>query len=167
MNEAYQRALAYWRGLAARERAVLALGAVVAALLLFYALLWAPLQRDLERLRAGVPKAYEQLQWMRAQATRIKQLRAAATTAVLRGGLLSFVEQSAQSYNIREHIKRVEPDGANSVRLAIDGVEFNNLLQWLVNVQNQGGVRIENASVEPLPTAGTVNARLLLRAPGS
>ena len=167
MNETYQRALTYWRGLAARERAVLALGGVVAALLLFYALLWAPLQRDLERLRAGVPKTYEQLQWMRAQATRIKQLRSTAATAVPRGGLLSFVEQSAQSYNIHQSIKRVEPDGANSVRLAIDGVEFNSLLQWLVNLQNQGGVRIENASVEPLPTAGIVNARLLLRAPGS
>lgn len=166
MNEIYHRVLTYWRGLAARERAVLA-GGALAALLLFYALLWAPLQRDLARLRVDVPKEYQQLQWMRTQADRIQQLRSTSPKTVPGNGLLSFVEQSARTYNIREFIKRVEPEGANSVRLAIDGAAFNSLLEWLANLQNEGGVRIENASLEPLPKPGIVNARLLLRAPGS
>jgi general secretion pathway protein M len=167
MNEVYARALTYWRGLAVRERMILAGGGALAALLLLYALLWAPLQSDLNRLRADVPKEYQQLQLMRTQATRVKQLRAAAPATTQNGGLLSFVEQSAQAYNIRQNIKRVEPDGANAVRLAIDGVAFNSLLEWLANLQKQGGVRIDNASLEPQPTPGTVNARLLLRGPGS
>jgi general secretion pathway protein M len=166
MNEFYQRALAYWRGLAPRERLLLGAGGALAAILLLYALLWTPLQRDLDRLRANLPHEYEQLQWMRAQAGRIKVLRA-SPPVVPSGGLLSFVEQSAQAYSIRPNIKRVEPQGQNAVSLAIDGVAFNSLIEWLANLQKQGGVRIENASLEPQPTPGVVNARLLLRGAGS
>lgn len=167
MNELYQRMLTYWRGLAARERMVLGFGGALAVALLLYALAWAPLQRDVARLRAAVPQEYQQLQWMRSQAGRIKQLRAAASTAVPGGGLLSFVEQSAQAYNIRSNVRRMEPQGSNAVNLAIDGVPFNSLLEWLANLQKQGGVRIENASLEPSGGSGLVNARMLLRVSGS
>lgn len=167
MKELYQGMLAYWRGLAARERAVLAFGGAVSAVLLLYGLAWAPLQRDLARLREAVPQEYQQLQWMRAQASRIKQLRAAASTTVPGDGLLSFVEQSAQTYNIRTNVRRMEPQGANAVNLAIDGVAFNSLIEWLANLQKQGGVRIETASLEPAAAPGLVNARMLLRVSGS
>lgn len=167
MNDVYDRILGFWRGLAARERAVLAGGGILAAVLLAYALVWAPLQKELSRLRVEVPKQRAELQWMQTQAGRLKILRSAAPAKLQRDGILSFVEQSAQAYNIRQFIKRVDPDGANSVRLAIDGVPFNGLVEWLANLQKQGGVRIENASLEPQPAAGTVNARLLLRTPGT
>ncbi len=166
-SELYQRTLAYWRGLAPREQLVVGIGGVAAVVLLLYAFLWAPLQHDLDRLRAEVPREQQQLQWMRAQVNRINQLRAAAPSGVRGGGLLSFVEQSAQTYGIRTSIKRVEPEGPNAVRLAIDGVAFNSLAEWLANLQKQGGVRIDNATLEPSPTPGVINARLLLRAPGS
>jgi general secretion pathway protein M len=167
MNDIYQQALAYWRGLAPRERLLVLAGGVLVAVLLFYSLLWAPLQRELTRLRADVPGKYEELQWMRSQTARLKVLRSAEPVATQSSGLLSFVEQSAQTYNIRQFIKRVDPQGANSVQLAIDGAPFNGVVEWLANLQKQGGVRIETASLEPQSVSGTVNARLLLRAPGS
>ena len=166
-TQVFDRALTYWRGLAPRERMIAGIGGVLAAIFLLYALLWVPLQSDLKRLRVDVPREQEQLQWMRTQSARIKQLRAAAPTTLQGGGLLSFVEQSAQAFNIRQSIKRVDPEGPNGVRLAVDGVAFNSLLEWLANLQKQGGVRIDNASLEPQATPGVVNARLVLRAPGS
>ncbi|HEX9811703.1 MAG TPA: type II secretion system protein M [Burkholderiales bacterium] len=167
MNESYQRALLYWRGLAPRERSLVAGGGALAVALLCYGLLWAPLQRDLARLRVNVPTRYEELQWMRSQTARLKVLRSAAPAALQTNGILSFVEQSAQAYNIQQFIKRVDPQGTSSVQLAIDGAPFNSVVEWLANLQKQGGVRIETASLEPQPTSGIVNARLLLRAPGS
>ncbi|MFL6622055.1 MAG: type II secretion system protein GspM [Sulfurifustaceae bacterium] len=168
LNSVYfDRALTYWNSLAPRERLVLGSGLVIAAVLLLYGLLWAPLRNDINRLRVEVPREQQQLQWMRAQAGRIQQLRAAAPTALPGGGLLSFVEQSAQTHGIRANIKRIEPEGSNAVRLAIDSVGFNSLVEWLANLQKQGGVRVDNAQLEPLPTPGLANARLLLRGPGS
>lgn len=166
MKAIYANLLEYWRGLAPRERAALVLGGAVAVILLLYALVWEPFQQDLARLRAAVPQEYQQLQWMRAQLERVQQLRANVGRTVPGGGLLSFVEQSAQAYNIRANIRRMEPQGANGVNVAIDGAPFNGLLEWLANLQKQGGVRIETASFEATGTPGLVNARVLLRASG-
>lgn len=164
MKALTQRLSAYWSTLSARERLILGVGGGFAAILLFYGLIWSPLQNQLTRLRADLPKAQEQLTWMRGQAGRIQQLRAAAPRATQGGGLLSFVEQSAQSYGVRQSVTRIEPEGTNAVRVALDGVAFNNLLSWLSHLQKQGSVRVDNASLEPQPAPGTVNARLLLRA---
>ncbi|MBI3898578.1 MAG: type II secretion system protein M [Gammaproteobacteria bacterium] len=153
----------YWRGLSARERLLVGIGGGVAVILLFYVLLLAPLQKDLNRLRVEVPRAQEQLTWMRTQANRIQQLRAATPAAVPGGSLLSFVEQSAQSYGVQQNMKRMEPQGANAVSVALDGVTFNNLLSWLSHLHKQGGVRVDNGSLEPQSAPGVVNARLVLR----
>jgi type II secretory pathway component PulM len=101
---------------------------------------------------------------MQAQANRIDQLRANSRSPIPGGALASFVEQSARTSGIRAVIK---PEGANAVHLSLDGVAFNSLLEWLTTLQKQGGVRIENATLEPTPTSGAVNARVLLRAGGS
>lgn len=163
MKQLLDPVLAYWRTLSARERLILGGGAILLVLVLLYSIAWAPLQLDLTRLRANVPKAHEQLQWMRSQENRIRQLRASFPAASHGGGLLSFVEQSAKSYGVQQSIKRSEPDGASAVRVSLDGVAFNSLISWLAHLQKQGGIRIDNASLEPLPMPGTVNARLVLR----
>jgi type II secretory pathway component PulM len=46
-------------------------------------------------------------------------------------------------------------------------VHFNALITWLASLQSQGGVRIEKATFEAQATAGTVNARLVLRGAGA
>jgi len=61
----------------------------------------------------------------------------------------------------------MEPDGTSGARLSLDGVDFNALIGWLANLQNQGGVRIEKATFEAQAAAGTVNARLTLRGAGA
>ena len=161
------QAQTWWRGLQPRERVLVGGGAVTLALLLFYFLLWAPLHRDLARLRTEVPKAAEQLATMRVQAARAKQLRGSAPVQTKGGGILSFVEQSATTFNIRPNIKQVAPEGNNAVRLVVDAVAFDTLVTWLANLHKQGGIRIDNATLEAQPTPGLVNARLLLRGAGT
>ena len=166
-TELMNRAVAAWRGLQPRERLLISVAGGFVLLASLYGFLWSPLQRELARLRVEVPKAAEQVQWMRSQTGRIKQLRTAAPTQMNTGGLLSYIEQSATAYNIKQNIKRVEPDGANGARVTLDGVSFNSLVNWLANLHKQGAVRVENATFEAQPAPGTVNARLLLRAAGA
>lgn len=160
-------ALALWRGLQPRERLLVGGAGAFLLVVLVYALAWSPLQKSLTELRAAVPKEHEQLAWMRAQAAQAQRLRAAAPAGAASGGLLSFIEQSAQAYGVKAGLKRVEPDGANGARVALDGVPFNSLLGWLANLQKQGAVRVENATIEPQAASGIVNARLVLRGSGT
>lgn len=159
--------LALWRGLQPRERLLVGGAGAFLLVVLVYTLAWSPLQKNLQQLRAAVPKEHEQLVWMRAQAAQTQRLRSASPAAKASGGLLSFIEQSAQAYGVKAGLKRVEPDGANGARVALDAVPFNSLVGWLANLQKQGAVRVENATVEPLPSSGLVNARLVLRGSGT
>lgn len=157
-------ALALWRNFSARERMMIGAAAIALGLFLFYVLVWLPIQRNLATLRIDVPKEHQQVAWMRAQVERVHQLQANAPVSLPSGGLLSYVERSAQGRDLQKYVKRVEPEGQNAVRLVIDGIGFNDLVTWLAILHQEGGMRVDNASVEPQPTPGVVNARLLLRA---
>jgi type II secretory pathway component PulM len=61
----------------------------------------------------------------------------------------------------------MEPDGTHSARLTLEGVNFNAMIGWLANLQSQGGIRVERASIEPLAAPGTVNAKITLRKAGA
>ncbi len=153
------------RGLPPRDRWLL-IGGGVGLLLILYLSLWLPMQSELSRLRMSVPQVKVQLAQMRVQAMEINQLRASGRVPVSGGNLLANLEQSATANGIRGRIVRMEPDGANGARLSLDGVHFNALISWLTGLQAQGGVRIEKATFEAQPAAGTVNARLVLRGAG-
>jgi general secretion pathway protein M len=152
--------------LAPRERQMV-IGAAVAVLAILLLSLWLPMQRELSQLRKSVPQEKVQLAQMQVQAMQVNQLRASGRVAISGSNLLANLEQSANTSGLRQRITRMEPDGTNGARLTLDGVNFDALVSWLAGLQNQGGVRVEKATLESLPAAGTVNARLTLRGTGS
>ena len=139
---------------------------MILSALLGYGIVWAPVQRDLSKLRFDVPRQHTQLALMRVQAKQVAQLRRSAPSRIASGNLLTILEQSAQSRGLRENITRMEPDEANLVRLSLDGVDFNALLRWLKELQTQNGIRPETTTITAQSEPGLVNARLLMRGPG-
>lgn len=167
MRQLLEQLYARWRTLQPRERIVLGSGGTLALVMLGYALLWVPLQRDLSHLRTAVPKERAQLMQMRTQAREIAALRARAPAAGNSSNLLSTLERSAQEHKLRQYITRMEPDPVNGVRVSLDAVGFSALLQWLADLQKQSGVRADTATIAAQADAGMVNARLVLRAAGT
>lgn len=157
--------IARWQRLDMRDRRILIVGGVVASVLLFYALVWAPLQRDVVRLRASVPQDRAKLQLMRVQAHQIAQLRARAPTSNRGGSVLTVLEQAATTRGLRRSIVRLEPEGPSSARVVMEEADFNILLAWLADLQDQG-IRAEQAVVQKKQSPGMVSVRLLLRGPG-
>lgn len=163
--EFLQPAFAVWDGLSAQERKLVTALAVIVGAFLLYLILWAPMQRELARLRVSVPQDRAKLIVMRAQAAQAQQLRAKQPAAGTRGGgLLSTIEQSAGTRGLRQSVARIEPEGETGARVFFDEVSFNELVAWLADLQSQG-IRVESATVQRRPAAGIVNARVLLRAP--
>ncbi len=155
------------RSLPPREQ-ILYLGGAAALLLILYLALWLPMRHELGQLRVDVPREKIQLAQMQVQAMEVNQLRASGGRPLSGGNLLANLEQSATANGLRGRISRMEPDGANGARLSLDGIDFNALIRWLADLQNQGGVHVEKASFEAQSTAaGTVNAHLVLRGTGA
>lgn len=158
--------LARWRALPVQQRRLAMFGGGVLAVVIFYSLLWSPMQSELARLRESVPKERNRLAVMQTQAQEVVQLRVASKAMANRGGnILATLEQMATARGLRPNITRMEPDGANGAQVTLEAAHFNGLLTLLHELQTQNGVRVDSANFEAHATPGHVNARLTLRGP--
>ena len=159
---------AWWRGHGERERRVLGVGAVVAAALLGWAFVWHPLAVGRARLAAEVAGDRTNLAWMRAAAGGIDALRAQGRRGqVDRQGksLLALADASARGAGLASALKRVEPAGAKSVRVTLDGANFDALIGWLDALARDYAVATTDLSADKIEGIGLVNARVVLEEP--
>ena len=157
-------AVALWRGLQPRERALITSAGILLCITFVYALLWVPMQRDLRHLRTALPEAETHLTVMRAQLAQAQQLRSARPTAGQSVSLQTAVEQTAATAGIQGTISRLETHGPKTVDVSLDAVAFDQLIRWLADLQKKHPITIEAATVDRQASPGLVNARLTLRA---
>lgn len=154
-----------WNALGVRERRAASALAVFFGALLFYLLIWMPVDRGLARSQARLASVQSQLAQVQSQAALVASLRAAPRPeGPADAG--AAVQEAAARNGLREQLKRVDADGVRSVRVQIEAAPFPALMALLVELQ-QAGLRAENATLERNAKPGTVNARLLLQAQGT
>jgi general secretion pathway protein M len=157
---------ARWNALGARERKVASVLAGFLGAALFYLLVWSPVESGLAKARARLASAQAQLARVQEQANRVASLRAAPRVTPP-ANLAVAVGQAAERHGLREQLKRVDAEGASAVRVQIEDAPFLALMAWLVELQQQIGLRAESATLERHANPGTVNGRLLLRSQGA
>ncbi|MDX2458394.1 MAG: type II secretion system protein M [Gammaproteobacteria bacterium] len=153
--------------LAPRERVMLAAGAVLLVLLLLYVLIWAPIRSGYHSLQESVSAQRETVLWMQGSAQTIQRLKSNGG-AVAKGlggrSLLSVTDSTARAGGLGPALKRVEPEGGNSVRVWLEGAPFDVLIKWLGTLSTQHGVDANSVSLERNEADGLVDARLTLEA---
>jgi general secretion pathway protein M len=150
-----------------RERMMVAAGTVLLVLLLLYVLVWAPMRSGYHTLQESVSEQRDTVLWMQGSAQTIQRLRSSggATARGLEGrSLLSVTDSTARAGGLGPALKRVEPEGANSVRVWLEGASFDVLVKWLGTLSTQHGVDANSVSLERNEAPGMVNARLTLEA---
>jgi general secretion pathway protein M len=167
MNFAWtEPARARWKALGARERRMASALAASLGVALFYLLVWSPVENGVARARTRLASVQAQLARVQEQAAVVASVRAAPRVAPP-ANPVAAVGEAAERHGLREQLKRVEAEGTRAVRVQIEGASFAALMAWLVELQEQAGLRAENATLERQANPGTVNARLLLRAQGA
>ena len=158
----------WFLGLEPRERLLVAGGAVVLALLLFYVAIIEPISSNYAALRQGVAEQKKTLVWMQGAARQVQTLKRSSPAARGLGGrsLLAVVDQSARSGGLGDAIKRIEPDGAKGVKVWLEGVAFDPMVLWLGNLTRTYQIEPSIVTIEPQGN-GRVNARLTLLEPGA
>ncbi len=150
-----QTSLNQWlQGLPSRDRLLVQLLALVAALTLAYLLIWQPVAD----WRAAQHQRYQQNLafhgWLQQHEA---QLRAARRQTG--GGNLSvgMVANSAAGAGIQ--LNRVQPE-TGGIAVTLQEQEFNRLLAWLDRLGNQDRLSIRQLSIDAQPTPGMVSARI-------
>ena len=158
---------AWLYSLDSRERMMLVAGVGLLVLFLLYILVWSPIHSGYNSLRSTVDEQHTTALWMQESAQTLARLkRSSGRAGQGLGGrsLLSVADSTARAGGLGAALKRVEPEGSDSVRVWLDGAPFDVLVKWLGTLSTNFGINAETVTLERSSTAGRVNARLTLQA---
>ena len=152
--------------LAPRERQALVAGGVAFGLLLFYLMVWWPLERNNARLADDVAEDSRQLAWMQGAALEAGTLASSRTPDAAKDTRTLIARVTAELRRDGIVASQIQPEGEDRLRLTLDGIPFTSLLAPLARLQSQYAIRVQEALVEPAGGQGVVNARLLVERRG-
>lgn len=154
-------------GLEPRERMLVIAGAALLLLFLLFVLVWLPLRTGYVSLRDSVAEQRDTAVWMQRSAqqlARLKQSSGAAGNGLGGRSLLAVTDSTARAGGLGAELKRVEPEGQDSVRVWLEGASFDVLVKWLITLSTTHGIHVDTATVERNESPGRVDARLTLQA---
>lgn len=153
----------FWANLGPRDRRILTIGGIFLAVLLPWWLVWLPLTERVERMERSVSAQNADLAWMQAAAERVRGAHAGATPAD-RGdqSALSVIDRTAREGPLTGTVRRVQPEGTDTVRVWMEDAPFDDLILWLSILETRYGLRVTSLVVDRQPAEGRVNARLSL-----
>jgi general secretion pathway protein M len=157
---------AAWERMSERDRRTLAIGALVVALLLGWALVWHPLSMRRAELRETVESQRRDLAYVRVATADVDRLRAAGMQS--RGdrqgrSLLALADATARSAGLEGALRRVEPVGTSGVRVSFEFASFDVLIAWIEQLTREYGVEATDFSADRADGVGLVNARVTLQ----
>lgn len=148
----------YWRSLKEQEQQLVMIGGAVFVIFVLVMGIFRPLNNAIEKAEQDNIKQQELLAWVDES---IIKLKASGSARVTNDRSLSQIVNSTRNrYQIT--ISKMQPND-NSLRLTIDSVEFNKLVEWLDELVNSQGVLIENLDLSKDDKSGFVRvSRLVL-----
>ncbi|KAA1149681.1 type II secretion system protein M [Pseudoalteromonas sp. FUC4] len=147
-----------WRSLKEQEQQLVMVAGGVFIIFILVMGIFRPLNNAIEKAQQSQIKQQELLAWVDDS---IVKLKAAGNKSVASNTNLSQVVNSTRGrYKI--NISKMQPS-SDSLRLTLDSVEFNQLIEWLDELVNQHGLKIENLDLSRDDKSGYVRvSRLVL-----
>lgn len=148
-----------------REQMILLSGGAVLVILLLWTLVWHPVSQGRAELARQVGDQERLLSWMHDASAGVRRGRAQTmmSTDGAAVSLLTLVDESLRAHGLGDAVRRVEPEGANIVRLWLDGARFDDLMAWLTTLDTGYGAAAEEFSAQTTDATGIVNVTLTLR----
>ena len=152
---------AWFARLEPRERWILMGGAVLAAVIILWGLVWVPLGKAAAGLHASVAEK----QALLSDLHRAEALHKSASSArrPASESLVVLVDQTARAQGLASSFTRTQPDGATGISVSFRNASFDDILAWLARLDSTYGVTVESASFNGLQEHGLVTGQVFLR----
>lgn len=148
----------YWRSLKEQEQQLIMVAGGIFVVFVLVMGIFRPLNNAIDKAKKSYFTQQELLVWVDES---IVKLKAAGNTQAISNQNISQVVNSTRS-RYRITISKMQPND-NSLRLTLDSVEFNQLIEWLDELVNQHGLRVENLDLSKDDKSGFVRvSRLVL-----
>jgi general secretion pathway protein M len=157
---------AWWNALPLREQRIVAVGVIIVAAMLGWALIWHPLAMKRAELREAVDGQRRDLAYVRIATAEVDRLRSVSKHS--RGdrqgrSLLALADASARAGGLESALRRVEPVGSSSVRVSFEFASFDALIGWIEGLTRDYGIEATDFSADRADGVGLVNARVTLQ----
>lgn len=149
-----QKLVGSYQTLNERDRKLVLVMLLVGLPLLVYLLCLRPLYNFYENNKQAFVDNRDLLQWMHQQKVSITSSENSSSTASAGKDLIQIVSTEAEKQGMS--IDRLQPQGADKIRLWSQEVAFPSLVTWLVSVQQQG-LTIETVSIDQTNVSGKVS----------
>ena len=156
-------ALGQWLdGLAPRERNLVYAAAGLLAVALVYLIVVLPVTTAAKHRAARIEQKSADLAWMRQVAPQVAAASAAGDATAGGESLVVLVDRTGREAGLGGAIRDQSPSGEHALRLRLEAAQFDVLVVWLTNLQQQYGVRVEAATIDAAGAPGLVNASITL-----
>lgn len=156
----------WFYGLEQREQLIVGVGAVIASLILLWALVWLPLDRAHNDAQANVARWQGALADLRVVAANLGS--SGPSTAPTRGvtsndSPVVIVDRTLREHSLNNTAKRQQPT-PNGVRVEFENVAFDQLVIWLGDLNSRHAMEVQAGSLSLASRAGPgrINASLTL-----
>ncbi|MCG8015431.1 MAG: type II secretion system protein M [Candidatus Thiodiazotropha sp. 'RUGA'] len=158
----------WWLSKTPQEHLAMIVGGTAVLLLLIYLIVWRPFQQSLEQKALLVKSQESTLQWMKDNADLVKNMRSnqPGKGAASNEALLTLVDRTAKRVQLRQQIKRIKPQGDDSVQLWVEQASFDTLIRWLGQMTQEHALNIESLNIDRQDAPGLINARVVLQRGG-
>jgi type II secretory pathway component PulM len=155
---------AWWQNLAASERRLLSIGAVLIGLTLLWLFVWKPLSAHHQLLQQDLADAQAAHAEMQRQRAEILALRGASPNApaAASGSLHTSVIAALKQFQLDGTGTSSEEKNKNTVTLKLEAKPFDTLAQFLAAMESQYATNTTSMTLKPADKPGTVDAQITL-----
>lgn len=150
-----------FENISTRERIFLGAGGAFVVLSLFYFLIVAPVSKSFKKHRKEVPEKQATLAWMQEAQREVAKLRVSGNKGKKAySSPLITIEKTARQWKLDGSLKRMEPDGDQSIKVWMEEAIFDDLILWLQLLQSDYQIVVSTINVEKKTAPGYVDARI-------
>ena len=149
-----------WQARSGSEQRTLTLAAIALLAMVFYGLVWSPLDVALNTNRSAISTLQEQVSWMQQASQQFSgQRNGNATPNSSTQSLLALADRSLRSNKLADALERIQPDGNSKVRVWLKDAPLDQTLLWLAELQNQHGISADALGIERADGGNKANLR--------
>lgn len=154
----------WFDGLEQREQIIVGAGAVIASVILLWALIWLPLQRAHTDSEANLERWQSALADLRIVAANLGASGLSTSRPVSSNDSpVVIVDRTLREHSLNNTAKRQQPT-PNGVRVEFENVAFDQLVVWLGDLNSRYAMEVQAGSLSLASRAGPgrINATLTL-----
>jgi general secretion pathway protein M len=145
-----------------RERRMVLIGAVCAALLLIFGVI-VPLDHSVSRAQARISTKQADLAWMHEVTPELLAAGPVAAPPSNAQSMLVVVDRSARQAGLGKSLTSSEPSGPGGLQVRLEKAPFDAVVAWLARLSEEEGIHVESATMDSAGAPGIINAGVVLK----